>query len=216
MYLQREWDLLERAHEAEIENAELRGQLRFKKYQLRQVLQLELNIIEDRRSAHKHTFRQPSQHTSSVGSQTPCSQITVGTKQTQEGAYIPRTSYTNNPSTAWDARVDRGDTDPTEIDNDGDDYGAPSVRPRKSKLGLNGEGAATAAGGAGLDEVEKQKHHYGNEPNLAKISTSFGMNNQSPYDSTGSQPQTGHHTKRDLQLQLLWGSKLQEQIRHDV
>lgn len=63
-----------------------------------------------------------------------------------------RTSYTDNPykrfSTAWDARVGRGDIDPNEIDDDGDDYGAPPLRPRKSILGMNGEGAATAAGGA--------------------------------------------------------------------
>ncbi|KAF6239581.1 hypothetical protein HO173_002125 [Letharia columbiana] len=32
--------------------------------------------------------------------------------------------------------------------NDGDDYGAPPIKPRRSMLGLNGEGAATAAGGA--------------------------------------------------------------------
>ena len=63
-----------------------------------------------------------------------------------------RSSYTDNPykrfSTAWDARVGRGDIDPNEIDDDGDDYGVPPVRPRRSMLGLNNEGAATAAGGA--------------------------------------------------------------------
>lgn len=63
-----------------------------------------------------------------------------------------RSSYTDNPykrfSTAWDARVGRGDIDPNEIEDDGDDYGAPPIKPRRSMLGLNGEGAATAAGGA--------------------------------------------------------------------
>ncbi|CAF9907736.1 MAG: hypothetical protein ALECFALPRED_003840 [Alectoria fallacina] len=63
-----------------------------------------------------------------------------------------RSSYTDNPykrfSTAWDARVGRGDIDPNEIEDDGDDYGAPPVRPRRSMLGLNGEGTATAAEGA--------------------------------------------------------------------
>lgn len=63
-----------------------------------------------------------------------------------------RSSYTDNPykrfSTAWDARVGRGDINPNEIEDDGDDYGAPPIKPRRSMLGLNGEGAATAAGGA--------------------------------------------------------------------
>ena len=63
-----------------------------------------------------------------------------------------RSSYTDNPynrfSTAWDARVGQGDIDPNEIEDDGDDYGAPPIRPRRSMLGPNGEGAATAAGGA--------------------------------------------------------------------
>ena len=63
-----------------------------------------------------------------------------------------RGSYTDNPynrfSTAWDARVGRGDIDPNEIEDDGDDYGAPPIRPRRSMLGLNGEVAPTAAGGA--------------------------------------------------------------------
>ncbi|KAL9077486.1 MAG: hypothetical protein Q9161_000332 [Pseudevernia consocians] len=62
-----------------------------------------------------------------------------------------RSSYTDNPynrfSTAWDSRVGHGDIDPNEIEDDGDDYGAPPIRPRRSILGLNGEGAATAAGG---------------------------------------------------------------------
>lgn len=61
-------------------------------------------------------------------------------------------SHTDNPykrfSTAWDARVGRGDIDPNEIEDDGDDYGAPPVRPRRSMLGLNGQGAVTGAGGA--------------------------------------------------------------------
>ena len=63
-----------------------------------------------------------------------------------------RSSYTDNPykrfSTAWDARVGRGDIDPNEIEDDGDDFGAPPIRPRRSILGLNGGDAATAAGGA--------------------------------------------------------------------
>ena len=62
-----------------------------------------------------------------------------------------RSSYTDNPykrfSTAWDARVGQGDIDPNEIEDDGDDYGAPPVRPRRSMLGTNCEGSATAAGG---------------------------------------------------------------------
>ena len=63
-----------------------------------------------------------------------------------------RSSYSDNPynrfSTAWDARVGRGDIDPNEIDDDGDDFGVPPVRPRRSMLGLKGENAVTAAGGA--------------------------------------------------------------------
>ena len=63
-----------------------------------------------------------------------------------------RSSYTDNPykrfSTAWDARVGRGDIDPNEIEDDGDDYGVPPIRQRRSMLGVNGEGAAAAAGGA--------------------------------------------------------------------
>ena len=62
-----------------------------------------------------------------------------------------RSSYTDNPykrfSTAWDARVGRGDIDPNEIEDDGDDYGAPPIRPRRSMLGRNGEAASSAAGG---------------------------------------------------------------------
>ena len=62
-----------------------------------------------------------------------------------------RSSYTDNPykrfSTAWDARVGRGDIDPNEIEDDGDDYGAPPMRPRKSILGVSGEDTAAAAGG---------------------------------------------------------------------
>lgn len=62
-----------------------------------------------------------------------------------------RSSYRDNPykrfSTAWDARVGQGDIDPNEIEDDGDDYGAPPIRQRRSMLGLNGEGAAAAAGG---------------------------------------------------------------------
>ena len=62
-----------------------------------------------------------------------------------------RSSYTDNPykrfSTAWDARVGRGDIDPNEIEDDGDDYGAPPIRPRKSMLGFNGQDTAAAAGG---------------------------------------------------------------------
>ena len=61
-----------------------------------------------------------------------------------------RSSYTDNPykrfSTAWDTRVGRGDIDPNEIEDDGDEYGAPPVRPRRSMLGANGEGATTTAG----------------------------------------------------------------------
>ena len=63
-----------------------------------------------------------------------------------------RSSYSDNPynrfSTAWDARVGQGDIDPNEIDDDGDDFGVPPIRPRRSVLGLKGENAATAAGGA--------------------------------------------------------------------
>ena len=63
-----------------------------------------------------------------------------------------RSSYSDNPynrfSTAWDARVGRGDIDPNEIDDDGDDFGVPPIRPRRSVLGLKGDNAVTAAGGA--------------------------------------------------------------------
>lgn len=63
-----------------------------------------------------------------------------------------RSSYTDNPykrfSTAWDSRVGRGDIDPNQIDDDGDDYGVPPIRPRRSMLGANGEGATTVGGGA--------------------------------------------------------------------
>lgn len=51
-----------------------------------------------------------------------------------------QTSYTDNPyqrfSTAWDPRVARGDIDPDEIDDDGDDTIAPPPA-RRSMLGLN-------------------------------------------------------------------------------
>lgn len=61
-----------------------------------------------------------------------------------------RSSCTDNPykrfSTAWDARVGRGDINPNEIEDDGDDYGAP---PKRSMLGPNSEGAATAAAATG-------------------------------------------------------------------
>ena len=63
-----------------------------------------------------------------------------------------RSSYTDNPykrySTAWDARVGRGNIDPNEIEDDGDDYGVPQARPRKSMLGLKGEDTVPVAGGA--------------------------------------------------------------------
>ena len=74
-----------------------------------------------------------------------------------------RSPYSDDPynrvSTAWDPRVGRGDIDPDEIEDDGDDGMAPPVPHRRSILGLkmssgssppsNGppSGAPTATGG---------------------------------------------------------------------
>ena len=66
-----------------------------------------------------------------------------------------RGTFSDNPykrfSTAWDHRVARGDINPEEIDDDGDDMNIVPTRQRRSVLGPNGralpEGAA--AGGAG-------------------------------------------------------------------
>lgn len=70
-----------------------------------------------------------------------------------------RSSFTDNPyqrfSTAWDPRVARGDIDPDDIEDDGDDFMEPPLRPRRSVLGLKNsprnsvpEGAVVGAGGA--------------------------------------------------------------------
>ena len=76
--------------------------------------------------------------------------IPMGEYPPQDLYQNDRSSYSDNPynrfSTAWDARVARGDIDPNEIDDDGDDYGVPPIRPRRSMLGLHGESAVTAAG----------------------------------------------------------------------
>jgi exo-beta-1,3-glucanase (GH17 family) len=72
-----------------------------------------------------------------------------------------RGSFTDNPykrfSTAWDDRVARGDINPEEIEDDGDDINAPPTRQR-SMLGLGNravpEGAvAGAAGGSAAGGV---------------------------------------------------------------
>ena len=69
---------------------------------------------------------------------------------------------TDNPykrfSTAWDHRVARGDINPDDIEDDGDDIMAAPVRSRRSILGLNNRSvpdgaAAGAAGGAAAGGV---------------------------------------------------------------
>ena len=65
--------------------------------------------------------------------------------------------YSDSPynrfSTAWDPQVGRGDINPDEIEDDGDDGMAPPLRPRRSILGLknqpNQSGAAAGAAGVG-------------------------------------------------------------------
>ena len=70
-----------------------------------------------------------------------------------------RTSFTDNPynrfSTAWDPRVARGDINPDEIEDDGDDGMVPPMRQRRSFLGMGNESEravpeGTAAGAAGV------------------------------------------------------------------
>lgn len=100
------------------------------------------------------------------------------------------------------------------------------------------DAASTGAGGAALYETEK--HHHGNEPNLAKSNTSSGTASQSPYgsgtdprvDSTrsgtardesgvssagsGQQPATSssHHYKRDAGLAGAGGIGAYEAEKH--
>ena len=60
----------------------------------------------------------------------------------------------NRYSRAWDSRVGRGDINPDEIEDDGEDIMAPPLRPRRSMLGLKnqptqlGAGKAAGVGGA--------------------------------------------------------------------
>lgn len=100
------------------------------------------------------------------------------------------------------------------------------------------DAALTGAGGAGLYETEK--HHRGNEPNLATSSTTSGMGGQSPYGSSfdprlnstpsgmardesavssagsGHQPATtsDHHYKRDAGLAGAGGIGAYEAEKH--
>lgn len=68
-----------------------------------------------------------------------------------------RSSYSDNPykrfSTAWDTRVDRGDFDPNNIEDDGDDGITRPIHVRRSILGLNTQsqrGGPEGAAAAGL------------------------------------------------------------------
>lgn len=83
-----------------------------------------------------------------------------------QGMYNDRpTSLTDGPynhySSAWDSRVGRGDINPDEIEDDGDDGMAPPLGQRRSYLGLGGQSdrgppqgaAAGAAGGVAAGGV---------------------------------------------------------------
>lgn len=72
--------------------------------------------------------------------------------------YIPQDIYDNNHdtftdnpykrfSTAWDPRVSRGDINPDEIEDDGDDMMAPPLRTRRSFLGMGNQPEHTRSGG---------------------------------------------------------------------
>lgn len=74
-----------------------------------------------------------------------------------EGARQGLASYSDNPynrlSTAWDPRINRGEINPNEIEDDGDDGMMEPVRRKKSVLGMrtkssSGAGGAAAGGAA--------------------------------------------------------------------
>lgn len=60
-------------------------------------------------------------------------------------------SYLDNPykrfSTAWDPRIGKGDIDPNDIEDDGDDGMAPPVPRRRSVLGLKSHLDSSSSGG---------------------------------------------------------------------
>jgi len=77
--------------------------------------------------------------------------------RSDEGARQGLSSYSDNPynrlSTAWDPRINRGEIDPNEIEDDGDDGMMEPVSRRKSVLGMrtnssSGAGGAAAGGAA--------------------------------------------------------------------
>ena len=70
--------------------------------------------------------------------------------------YGGRSGYSDSPykrfSSAWDPRMERGDIDPNEIEDDGDDGMTANLPKRRSMLGIP-EGGGAVAGGAAAGGV---------------------------------------------------------------
>ena len=79
------------------------------------------------------------------------SSIPMQNFSSQDGSAGAGGSYLDNPykrfSTAWDPRIGKGDIDPNDIEDDGDDGMAPPVPRRRSLLGLKSHLDSSSSGG---------------------------------------------------------------------